>query len=133
MGLIKLIDFKSLGDERGNLIALEGNKDIPFDIKRVYYLLGTEIGIERGFHAHKNLQQVAVCVAGSCKVRMDNGVNRTDLTLNQPNKGLLIDCMQWHEMYDFSEDCIFLVLASDHYDESDYIRNYNDFIKIVVN
>jgi dTDP-4-dehydrorhamnose 3,5-epimerase-like enzyme len=131
MSLIKMLDFKSLGDERGNLISLEGNKDIPFDIKRVYYLFGTEIGIERGFHAHKELQQVAICVSGSCKVRMDNGVNRTEVTLNQPEQGLLIDCMQWHEMYNFSENCVFLVLASDHYDESDYIRCYEQFIEII--
>lgn len=131
MSLIKMIDFKSLGDERGSLIAMEGNKDIPFDIKRVYYLLGTEIGIERGFHAHKELQQVAICVSGSCKVRMDNGVNKTVVTLNQPDQGLLIDCMQWHEMYNFSDNCVFLVLASDHYDENDYIRDYKNFIEKV--
>lgn len=131
MSLIKLIEFKSLGDDRGNLIALEGNKNIHFNIKRVYYLFGTKNGVERGFHAHKELQQIAICVAGSCKVRMDDGVNKTEITLNQPNQGLLIDCMQWHEMYAFSDDCVFLVLASDVYKESDYIRDYCKFKSMV--
>ncbi|OJW62522.1 MAG: dTDP-6-deoxy-3,4-keto-hexulose isomerase [Aeromonas sp. 62-46] len=128
MELIKLIDFPVLGDERGSLLALEGNKNIPFDIKRVYYIYGTQNGVARGFHAHKELKQVAICLNGSCRFVMDNGVEKSDVVLNSPSQGLLIDTMQWHEMYDFSSDCILLVLASDVYDEADYIRNYDDFL-----
>lgn len=131
MSLIKIIDFKLLGDHKGSLISLESDNNIPFNIKRVYYIFGTKAGIERGFHAHKELEQVAICVSGSCTVRMDDGVNKAEVTLNRPNKGLLIDRMQWHEMFDFSDDCVFVVLANDFYDESDYIRSYDDFIKIV--
>lgn len=128
MELIKLIDFPVLGDERGSLLALEGNKNIPFNIKRVYYIYGTQNGVARGFHAHKELKQVAICLNGSCRFVMDNGVEKSDVVLNSPSQGLLIDTMQWHEMYDFSSDCILLVLASDVYDEADYIRNYDDFL-----
>ncbi len=128
MELIKLIDFPVLGDERGSLLALEGNKHVPFDIKRVYYIYGTQEGVARGFHAHKELKQVAICLKGSCRFVMDNGVEQSDVVLNSSSQGLLIDTMQWHEMYDFSSDCILLVLASDVYDEADYIRNYDDFL-----
>ncbi|AXB06216.2 FdtA/QdtA family cupin domain-containing protein [Aeromonas caviae] len=127
MELIKLIDFPVLGDERGSLLALEGNKNIPFDIKRVYYIYGTQNGVARGFHAHKELKQVAICLNGSCRFVMDNGIEKSDVVLNSPSQGLLIDTMQWHEMYDFSSDCILLVLADQLYDESDYIRNYGEF------
>ncbi|MFM5437873.1 FdtA/QdtA family cupin domain-containing protein [Aeromonas enteropelogenes] len=129
MSLIKLINFPVLGDERGSLVALENNKNIPFDIKRVYYIYGTEQGVARGFHAHKALKQVAICISGSCRFVMDDGLNKEELILNSPSKGLLIDAMQWHEMYDFSTDSILLVLASDIYDENDYIRDYGSFIK----
>ncbi|BAJ01453.1 sugar 3,4-ketoisomerase [Shewanella violacea] len=130
MSLIKIIDFKSLGDERGDLVSLEGNKDIPFDIKRVYYIFGTESSVSRGFHAHKNLQQVAICVKGSCKIILDDGNIREDVILNSPFKGLYINSMKWREMHDFSEDCVLMVLASSFYDEADYIRDYQEFIKI---
>ena len=130
MGLIKIIDFKSLGDDRGELVALESSKDIPFEIKRVYYIFHTQQKVARGFHAHKELQQVAVCVSGFCRIVVDDGLNKESILLNTPLKGLLIDKMQWHELHDFSEDCVLLVLASAHYEESDYIRNYDDFIKM---
>lgn len=130
MSLIKLIDFPVLGDERGSLLALEGNKSVPFEIKRVYYIYGTQEGVARGFHAHKELKQLAICLNGSCRFVMDNGVEKSDVVLNSPSQGLLIDTMQWHEMYDFSSDCILLVLASDIYDETDYIRSYDDFLKL---
>ena len=128
MNLINLIDFKSLGDERGELVALEANKDIPFDIKRVYYILGTHTDVVRGFHAHKELRQVAVCVTGQCKFIIDDGIDKQEVIMDSPTKGIVIDKMQWHEMYDFSDDCVLLVFASDQYDESDYIRNYSDFL-----
>ena len=128
MSLLKTIDFSQLGDERGSLISLEANKQIPFAIKRVYYIYGTEKEIARGFHAHKQLQQVAVCVAGKCRMILDDGKKREEIWLDSPVKGLLIEDMVWREMHDFSEDCVLLVLASEHYDEADYIRDYDEFI-----
>lgn len=131
--LINLIDFMVLGDERGALIALESNNQIPFDMNRVYYLYGTKPGVARGFHAHKKLKQLAVCIKGSCRFVMDDGSNKQEVILSTPDKGLLIDAMQWHEMYDFSDDCVLLVLANQPYDESDYIRDYSRFIEAVNN
>ncbi|MBX9564202.1 FdtA/QdtA family cupin domain-containing protein [Aeromonas hydrophila] len=131
--LIKLVDFGVLGDERGSLIALESNNQIPFDIQRVYYLYGTKPGVARGFHAHKKLKQLAVCIKGSCRFIMDDGSNKQEVILSTPDKGLLIDAMQWHEMHDFSDDCVLLVLANQPYDESDYIRDYSKFIEAVNN
>ena len=131
MSLINLIDFPALGDERGALVALESNRHIPFDIKRVYYIYGTSQGVARGFHAHKVLKQVAICLKGSCRFVMDDGKDKQDVIMATPNKGLLIDAMQWHEMYDFSEDCVLMVLADQLYDESDYIRDYNCFLEEV--
>ena len=128
MSIIKLIDFLSLGDERGDLVSLEGNKEIPFDIKRVYYLFGTEPCVSRGFHAHKDLQQEAICVKGSCTFILDDGNIREEVVLDSPFKGLYIDSMKWREMYDFSKDCVLIVLASSFYDEADYIRDYEDFL-----
>ena len=130
MSLIKLIDFPSLGDERGSLVAIEGNKNIPFDIKRVYYIFDTQQGVARGFHAHKKLKQVAVCIAGKCRMLLDNGNTKENVWMDSATKGVLIEDMLWHEMHDFSDDCVLLVLASAHYDEDDYIRNYDEFIKI---
>lgn len=131
MSLLKTIDFAQLGDERGSLISLEANKQIPFAIKRVYYIYGTEKEVARGFHAHKQLQQVAVCVAGKCRMILDDGKKREKIWLDSPAKGLLIEDMVWREMHDFSEDCVLLVLASEHYDEADYIRDYETFLESV--
>ncbi len=126
---VELIDFEIHGDERGLLIALEENKNIPFTIKRVYYIYDTKEGVVRGKHAHKKLNQIAVCVNGSCKFMLDDGKSRKDLVLDSPNKGLLIGDMIWHEMYDFSKDCVLMVLSEEYYDESDYIRDYNEFLE----
>jgi dTDP-4-dehydrorhamnose 3,5-epimerase-like enzyme len=131
MSIIEEIDFLSLGDERGSLVALEGNKSIPFDVKRVYYIFGTHQDIARGFHAHKELKQVAVCITGKCRMILDDGAVKEDVWLDSPIKGILIDKLVWHEMYDFSKDCVLLVLANDFYDEFDYIRNYEEFTQIV--
>ena len=133
MSLIKTINFQPLGDERGSLVALEGNKSVPFDIKRVYYIFGTKEGVSRGFHAHRNLKQVAVCVTGSCRFVLDNGKQREEIVLDKSTIGLLIDDLIWREMYDFSPDCVLLVLASEYYDEADYIRDYQAFLKAVNN
>ena len=129
MTIFNWINFPPLGDSRGSLVALEGNKTIPFDIKRVYYIFDTEPGVARGFHAHKQLQQVAVCVTGKCRMILDDGNAREEAWLNSPTKGLVIKDMVWREMYDFSDDCVLLVLASEHYDEADYIRDYQEFLK----
>ena len=128
---IKIINFEEHGDDRGTLIALEQNKNIPFDIKRVYYMYGTGEGVRRGYHAHKCLKQVLICVHGSCKILLDNGMEKEDVLLDNPNKGLFIDSAVWREMFDFSEDAVLMVLASELYDESDYIKNYDDFKKYV--
>mgnify|MGYP003384448383 FL=1 len=130
MGLINIIRFESLGDERGSLVALECNKSVPFDIKRIYYISGTEEGVSRGFHAHRNLKQVAVCVTGSCRFVLDNGREKEEVILEGATNGLLIEDLIWREMHDFSRDCVLLVLASEHYDELDYIRDYDVFIKM---
>nr|QOS16926.1 TDP-4-oxo-6-deoxy-alpha-D-glucose-3,4-oxoisomerase [Vibrio parahaemolyticus]QOS17223.1 TDP-4-oxo-6-deoxy-alpha-D-glucose-3,4-oxoisomerase [Vibrio parahaemolyticus]QOS18695.1 TDP-4-oxo-6-deoxy-alpha-D-glucose-3,4-oxoisomerase [Vibrio parahaemolyticus]QOS19187.1 TDP-4-oxo-6-deoxy-alpha-D-glucose-3,4-oxoisomerase [Vibrio parahaemolyticus]QOS27032.1 TDP-4-oxo-6-deoxy-alpha-D-glucose-3,4-oxoisomerase [Vibrio parahaemolyticus] len=133
MSLIKLINFNVIGDARGSLVALEQSKDIPFDIKRVYYLYGMQSCVPRGFHAHKDTVQVAVCLNGSCEILMDDGITKETITLNSPSQGLLIDVMQWHEMYNFSENCILMVMANEVYKESDYIRNYDEFLKEIEN
>lgn len=129
--LVKLIDLPPLGDDRGSLVAVEANKTVPFDIKRVYYIFGTKPGVARGFHAHKALKQVAVCVTGSCRMLLDNGREKEELLLDSPTKGLVIEDLVWREMHDFTPDCVLLVLASEHYDEADYIRNYDDFLEVV--
>jgi dTDP-4-dehydrorhamnose 3,5-epimerase-like enzyme len=129
----KLLDFKTLGDDRGSLIAIEEGYNTPFEIKRVYYIFDTKEGVERGFHAHINLKQLAITVKGSCTFVLDNGTTREEIKLDNPNQGLLIEGLIWREMKDFSPDCVLLVLASEHYDESDYIRDYDGFLKVVQN
>ncbi len=126
---IKLLPLQSHGDDRGSLIALEEGKNIPFKIKRVYYLYGTQPGVSRGFHAHKDLKQVVVAVRGSCRFILDNGEEKVSLQLDNPAQGLLIESGVWREMHDFSEDCVLMVLADKLYDENDYLRNYDDFLK----
>lgn len=133
MNLVKFVEFPPLGDDRGSLVVLEALKTVPFDIKRVYYIFGTKAGVARGFHAHKNLKQVAVCVTGSCRMILDNGQERKEILLDSPTRGLLIEDLVWREMHDFSPDCVLLVLASEHYDETDYIRDYDGFLREVKN
>ena len=128
---IKLINLQSHGDDRGSLVALEEEINIPFQVKRVYYMFDTEEGVRRGFHAHKKLKQVAIAVRGSCTFLLDDGVDKRNVRLNNPTKGLLIESFVWREMYDFSEDCVLMVLADSLYDESDYIRDYDDFLECV--
>lgn len=129
----KLVDFKTLGDERGSLIAIEEGYNAPFQIKRVYYIFDTKKGIERGFHAHINLKQIAIAVKGSCTFILDDGQKRKEIKLSNPNQGLFIEGLIWREMKDFSEDCVLVVLASEHYDETDYIRDYEEFLKEIPN
>lgn len=131
--VITKYNFPPHGDDRGQLVALEERKDIPFDIKRIYYIYDTLAGVRRGFHAHRNLQQILICVHGSCKIHLDNGFETEEVLLDKPTEGLYISNNMWREMYDFSPDAVLLVLASEHYDESDYIRNYDTFLKMVHN
>jgi len=130
MQVIKYV-FQPHGDERGQLVALEEFKDIPFEIKRVYYMYDTLLNVTRGFHAHKNLKQILICIHGSCKIRLDNGKEKKVVPLEKPYEGLFVDSNIWREMYDFSEDAVLLVLASELYDENDYIRDYDEFLKFV--
>jgi len=109
------------------LVAVNGGLDVPFDIARVYYIVGTK-GHARGFHAHRKLHQILVCVSGSCRVIIDDGHNRREHFLDRPDSGLHVKPYQWREMVDFSADCVLLVLASAHYDEADYIRDYDVFL-----
>lgn len=129
MALVKIVNFNGLGDNRGQLVSFEGNKNVPFEIKRVYCIYATKGDVVRGLHAHKTLKQVAIALNGSCRFVLDNGVTREEMLLNSPTEGLLIDSCLWREMHDFSEDCVLMVLASDHYDENDYIRDYQKFLK----
>lgn len=126
---VELIPLQKHGDERGMLVALEQTKNVPFEIKRVYYMFGTQTNVRRGYHAHKKLRQLAIPVSGSCRFLLDDGSEKVELLIDNPSLGLLIEPTMWHEMYDYSSDCILLVLASDVYDESDYIRNYDEFIE----
>ncbi|AWH89661.1 sugar 3,4-ketoisomerase [Limnobaculum parvum] len=126
---IQLIPLQKHGDERGLLIALEEEKNIPFPIKRVYYMFDTLKDIRRGYHAHKSIRQIAIAVRGQCKFHLDDGKLKKQVLLDDPAKGLLIEPYIWHEMYDFSDDCILMVLANDFYDEADYIRNYTEFME----
>ena len=123
-----LINFNPLGDERGSLIAIEAEKSVPFPVRRVYYIFGTKEGVERGFHAHKALNQVAVAVTGSCEMVLDDGETKTTVLLDSAKKGVLIGPGMWRVMRNFTPDCVLLVLADQHYDESDYIRDYDQFI-----
>lgn len=120
-------EFKLNSDDRGSLVAIEELQDIPFQIKRIYYIFATREDVRRGLHAHKQLQQVLICVHGTCKILLDDGRDQLNIILNDPARGLFVDKMIWREMYDFSADAVLLVLASEHYCEEDYIRNYDEF------
>ncbi|MDY7561404.1 FdtA/QdtA family cupin domain-containing protein [Pseudomonas sp. CCC3.2] len=130
-GTIELVDLKVIGDDRGSLIALEQGQNIPFAIKRAYYIFDTRSDVNRGFHAHRRLEQMAICVSGRCKMVIDDGVTRKEVWLDSSSKALIIRNMIWREMHNFSQGCVLVVFASEHYDESDYIRNYDQFIKEV--
>lgn len=130
MSLIRMVELPAFGDGRGDLVSIETGIHIPFAIQRVYclYNLGDH---PRGMHAHRQLQQLAFCVHGSCRFVLDDGVNREDVILADPTKGLLIGNLVWREMHDFSDDCVIMVLASAHYDEKDYIRDYTTFQDVI--
>lgn len=127
----QLIKFPVHGDHTGSLVALEKGEDFPFDIRRVYYIWGTDKNAVRGKHAHRKLEQVIVCTSGSCDFILDDGRERETIHLDNPTEGLHIKNNIWREFTNFSPDCVVMVLASEHYDESDYIRNYDDFLESV--
>ncbi|MCG6320086.1 FdtA/QdtA family cupin domain-containing protein [Vibrio alginolyticus] len=131
MSNIPLISFQKMGDERGSLISLEQQKNIPFDIKRIYYIFDTQSGLASGFHAHYDLEQVAICMKGSVTFVIDDGTTKETVTLSSPDVGMHIKGLKWREMHDFSEDCVLMVVASELYDEADYIRDYDTFLKEV--
>lgn len=128
----KVIEFSDLGDERGNLVVIEGEGyDIPFDIKRVFYIYGSDETVVRGQHANRETEFLLVNVSGTSKVRVDDGKDSVVIELNKPRIGLYLSSMLWKDMYDFSEDSVLLVLASRHYDNKEYIRDYEEYLKII--
>jgi len=116
-------------DPRGRLVVIEGQTDVPFEVKRIFYIYGVQAGVTRGQHSHYKARQYLIAVNGSCKVTLDDGQQKMTYQLDRPNLGLLQDALVWGSMHDFSSDCVLLVLASQHYDEADYIRDYDDFLK----
>lgn len=129
MKVVKYV-FQQHGDERGQLVALEMLRDIPFEIKRVYYVYDTGKDVRRGYHSHMTLEQILICIHGSCKVLLDNGEEKKIVSLERPYEGLYVPQNMWREMYDFSEDAVLMVLASEYYNEKDYIRDYEEFLRI---
>ena len=130
---IKLIQLQSHGDDRGSLVSLEEQKNIPFPIKRVYYMFDTKDKVRRGFHAHKQLKQLAIVLKGSCRFLLDDGKEKIEVLLDNPAQGLFIESFVWREMFDFTDDCVLMVLADAFYDESDYVRDYEEFTNMVKN
>ena len=133
MNGFKILEFPCFGDKTGSLVPLEANINIPFDIKRVYYVYGTQNSAIRGKHAHRKLKQIIFCPSGSCDFILDDGKHRNTVHLNSPTKGLYIHSRVWREFTNFSPNCVVMVLASEHYEPEDYIRNYEDFIKEIEN
>ncbi|MCG7328574.1 FdtA/QdtA family cupin domain-containing protein [Achromobacter sp. ACRQX] len=128
---IQLIDLTKITDPRGNLTFIEANKHVPFDIQRVYYLYDVPSGEMRAGHAHHDLQQLIIGISGSFDLLLDNGYEKRTITCNRPFQGVLMKSLVWRELNNFSSGAVCLVLASMHYTESDYIRNYADFLKVV--
>lgn len=129
----KIIDFNVHGDRRGKLVALENLKEIPFEVKRVYYMFDTLPNEARGFHAHKNLEQIIIAMDGCCTFLLDDGNRKEKILLNRPDVGLYIGKNMWREMHDFSYGCKLVVLASDYYNEKEYIRDYDEFLESLKN
>lgn len=128
----QMLEFSQSGDERGHLVVVEGLKDIPFSIARIFYIYGSANNVVRGQHANRKSQFVLINVAGSCKVSVKDGKgNEAVFVLNRPHTGIYLPSMLWKDMYDFSPDSVLLCLASEHYDSAEYIRNYDDYVKNV--
>ncbi len=132
INLVKMLEFTEKGDERGHLVIVEGMEDIPFDIKRIFYIYGSDKDVVRGQHANRESEFVLINVAGTSKVRVKDGKgNEAIYILNRPHTGIYLPRMIWKDMYDFSEDSVLLCLASTHYDAKEYIRNYDEFLSII--
>jgi dTDP-4-dehydrorhamnose 3,5-epimerase-like enzyme len=127
----RLLQLPLRGDERGSLVPIEAARDVAFDIRRVYTVFGTQPGVSRGFHAHLATQQVAVAAAGACTMVLDDGSGRQSFRLDRPDLALTIPPMVWHEMEDFTPDCVLMVLADSYYDEADYVRDHARFLELV--
>lgn len=127
----KLYTLKDFGDERGSLIPVEKGNNIDFDIQRAFYIYGTTQGTVRGVHANKFSEFLMIVISGSCKVLVDDGFKKEVVELNHPNQALYLDKMVWKEMYDFSHNAVLLVLSNEKYNENEYIRDYDEFLKIV--
>lgn len=125
----KILNFNQLGDERGHLVVVEGNKDIPFEIKRIFYIYGSDSDIIRGMHANRDSEFVLINVSGTSKVKVKDCKDEIIVNLDHPHMGIYLGKMVWKEMYDFSKDSVLLVLASTHYSNEEYIRDYNEYIK----
>lgn len=127
---VRMIDFPQRGDERGHLVIVEGGQDIPFEIKRAFYIYGSDRNVVRGQHANRKTEFVLINVAGMSKVKVKDGEgNEAIFCLNRPHTGIYLPTMVWKDMYDFSEDSVLLVLASEHYDPNEYIRDYDMFVQ----
>ncbi|MCD2492232.1 FdtA/QdtA family cupin domain-containing protein [Lacrimispora sp. NSJ-141] len=127
---VRMLEFQQRGDERGHMVVVEGNQDIPFEIKRIFYIYGSDKDVIRGQHANLRSEFVLVNVAGKSKVKIKDGKgNEAIFALNRPHTGIYIPKMVWKDMYDFSEDSVLLCLASEHYDADEYIRDYEEFVK----
>lgn len=130
--MAQMLEFSQKGDERGHMVVVEGLKDIPFDIKRIFYIYGSDKDVIRGQHANKNSEFVLINVAGTSKVKVKDGKgNEAVYSLNRPHTGIYLPKMVWKDMYEFSEDSVLLCLASTAYDATEYIRNYDEFEKII--
>lgn len=125
----KLLSFNQLGDERGHLVVVEGLKDIPFEIKRMFYIYGTKSNVIRGQHANRKSEFVLINLSGSCKIKVDDGKNKEVIILDKPHEGIYLEKMVWKDMFDFSEDSILLVLSNHSYDSEEYVRDYEKFKK----
>ena len=129
---VQMLEFNQKGDERGHLVVVEGMTDIPFEIKRIFYIYGSGKDVVRGQHANRKSEFVLINVAGTSKVKVKDGKgNEVTFSLNRPHTGIYLPNMVWKEMYDFSADSVLLVLASEHYDDEEYIRNYEEFLKLI--
>lgn len=129
----KIIDFEVHADNRGNLCSLSNNKEIPFEVKRIYYTWDMPYDVIRGGHAHKKLDEVMVCLSGSCDFVLDDGKEKVTVTLDKPNKGLYIKANLWRDFRNFSKDCVVVLIASELYDTEDYIRDYNEYLNLINN
>ena len=132
LNLAQMLEFQQRGDERGHLVIVEGQDDIPFDIKRIFYIYGSDSDVVRGQHANKESEFVLINVAGTSKVKVKDGKgNVAVFSLTRPHTGVYLPKMVWKDMYDFSDDSVLLCLASTHYDPNEYIRDYDEFVKII--